>query len=291
MVKVVEKALEKEPEQRWQSAEEMADALEQALEAGPRTLGGGEAVMRRVERDAQAKLGRIAVAVVIGLAAIAVGAFIVLQPRAGGDGVRRSTTRGNGVTAVVVPAEATLEVTIAQASTDSAAGATGFASPEPVAAGAAGAPPARTPGVAGSASAPAGAARANAEANTPEATTELAAAAPPGSPARGLDAAQLSAELVRHDSALQRCHQDVVVAALMRSPQGSDLPELGVLELDVALRVAASGQVRSADVTGNAPESLRRCVADVARSFSFPRAERESEARVPIVFTPNVVRQ
>ena len=118
-----------------------------------------------------------------------------------------------------------------------------------------------------------------------------ASAAPTAEPPRGLDAAQLSAELARHDGELQRCHQDVVVAALMKAPQGGNLPELGVLELDVTLHVAPSGQVRSADVRGDGPESLARCISEVAQRFSFPRAERESEARVPIVFTPNIVRQ
>jgi len=49
--------------------------------------------------------------------------------------------------------------------------------------------------------------------------------------------------------------------------------------------------VRSVDVRGDGPASLSRCVSEVARGFQFPKLERDSEARVPIVFTPNIVRR
>jgi tRNA A-37 threonylcarbamoyl transferase component Bud32 len=289
MVKVVEKALEKDPELRWQSASEMAEALQQALIAGPRTLGDAPQRVRRIEEDAQARLGRIAIAVVIVLAAIAAAAFIVLQPEPRPAG-EPEWTRERGSPVLEAPATSA-------ASTAASAGATAMATT----AGAAATLTAAATGASGTTSAPILPSVASAGAPSPMPTAPPTAPtgpalAPsttepdPADPPRGLDAEQLSRELSRHDAALQRCHQDVVVAAL-KVPGGGDRPELGVLQLDLALQVAASGQVRSVEVTGDGPDSLRRCVSEVARRFSFPRSDRDSEASVPIVFTPNIVRK
>lgn len=78
-----------------------------------------------------------------------------------------------------------------------------------------------------------------------------------------------------HRRMLQRCYNIAIRGV-------SDPPDR---RLDVSIRVAASGRVTSATVTGDELGPLNRCVEDGVRRWDFPESSAGGEAIFPIVFS------
>jgi tRNA A-37 threonylcarbamoyl transferase component Bud32 len=282
---VVERALEKKSENRWQSAQEMAEALRSALEHARRPRdGGGPALApppaavapttplgERVESVQGWPWGVIAAAVlVIGLA-VGVGAWTV------GRG-------GRVAHAAAKLARPTAEV----------------AEPSPIAE----APPRPTPGTA-SAPHPAATLPAAPRAAVPlpaaqqPPTAQSAPAAPvavsppssaPGTvaPVRPLDSAVLSGVLQAHQPELQRCYENAVVAS-MGEPGSSAAAALAKVRLDVVLAIAPSGKIDRVVVNGQAPAELKQCATAAITGWTFPASDRASDLSFPVVFQRELV--
>jgi hypothetical protein len=249
---VLERALHKNPELRWQSAREMSEALASALQHAGRTRTA------RGARREPASPPAAAIASVLHAPPPRAATPGWLWPLAALSLALIGTTlwaalRPPRNTASAAPASAAVGELVAAAEPSSLATPRADvteAKPEPA----------------------------------PEAPAQ-AAAAP-----SGLASEQLAQVMQSHDAELQRCYEDAVIAALMRDSAGTP-PNLQPLRLDVLLEVAAAGDVQSAEVNGDASLEMKRCMTDSIRSWRFPQAGGPTQARFPVIFQPNVVQR
>ena len=285
LVSVVERALHKDVTQRWQSAQEMAEALHQALEHGRRARAPAQAAAapRVPEAALRASIEQRAAAETsasgmprwwfAALAAVALvaaaGAFMVSRPR---HDLRAA--RASSVDALRPESRATHE-------------------PAPPAEPAQAQPrsqPAREPELAhAQPTQPAAVAAVEpAPAPTAAAAAPVAPAAAAAAPAKTSSAA-LAAVLAAHQGELERCYQESMVAALMK-PGAADAPAPASLRLDVELAIDPGGGVRDVTLRGDAPPDMRRCASDAMHAWRFPAADAPSSVMFPVVFQPTVVK-
>jgi serine/threonine-protein kinase len=286
---VIERALRKDPQKRWSSAQEMATALASAVEGrstahDANTLGMSalpsepSAPLRapgapKAERLSALRMVLLGMGSVIVLGAIAY--MITLGP---GSSRAESEVEAVAETATIEPV---VEPSSAAAKEMRAASGHAMAQ-SPV--HTADAPPAAVAPEA-----------IEVEEASPEPPPQAAlsvpapvpftAPAPP--PALGLSSEALAGVLGTAQGELQRCYEHSMVAALT-----SGQPALPALAYDVSLRVSPAGRVERAQVTStsaNAPPAIRACLQAAIDGLRFPTAAAASEARFPVVFQPAVV--
>ena len=287
LVSVVERALQKDVARRWQSAAEMAQALQIAL------------VHHQRSRGAQARDPALAHAHVVLAALPAEGApggrsshapwllaaaTIALVMVGGAVWAAVPGLRGqSSMTPSGEVAAAAREIDPAPLKSQPAApAAPQRADTEPTVTSA-GKSPAETNA----------AATDTAVASVATATPTVQVAAPPTQPSvapAALDAAALSDVMQRHDGELQRCHEEAVVALLMQP--GARAPDaIGPMRLDVELDVSPSGAVERVALEGGAGAEMKRCATSAMMSWRFPNSSGPTQVRFPVIFQPNIVRR
>jgi hypothetical protein len=92
-----------------------------------------------------------------------------------------------------------------------------------------------------------------------------------------------------HDAELQHCYEEAVVSALMRA--GGTAQPVEPLRLDIEIEVAASGDVQSAELRGDASPEMSRCMRDSIRAWRFPPASAPTQVRFPVIFQPTIVQR
>jgi hypothetical protein len=261
---VVERALQKSPDQRWQTADEMATALRQALAHGERTADGAvrvappPAAIAATELPLTMQEARLPHALIAGIALLiallGVGGALVLR-------MRPSAPAASAGVAFEPPPAATKPV----------------ATPSKAA-------PTTTPTTTTTTTATTTATTA---ATAPGAATPVAARATAS--AKALDASALGNVLQAHQSELQRCYENAVVASL--GAPGAAADTLARVRLDVALALAQSGKVDRVGLTGEAPEELKTCVSQAISRFEFPPSDRPSDLTFPVLFQREIVQR
>ncbi|MFI5308821.1 MAG: serine/threonine-protein kinase [Polyangiales bacterium] len=266
---VVERALQKNPDQRWQSAEDMADALRQALAHGERTADGAlrveppPAAIAATESPLQTQStgpswsGTVVLALVVAL----MGALGAVWWSRSHPAARSS-------------AEASLPTRRADDLRDQPAPSSEPKAPAQARADLARAPVAPEP-----------------KATSPEkpAPQPKAPDAPAKPAAKPLDANALSNVLEAHQGELQRCYENAVVASL--GTPGAAQDALARVRLDVAIALAASGKIDRVALTGEAPDELKACVSQAISGFQLPASDRPSDLTFPVVFQREVVQR
>jgi hypothetical protein len=279
LVAVVERALQKDVEQRWQSAAEMAQALQLALVHGQRA----RATQAQEQRAAAAALPGepvrfshapwLLAAATLALVAIG-GAVWAAAPglRSAGGRVTAADDHATAARAADPPPKRATEPT------------------EPSPAQPTKAAPANAPAAApASAPEPATSAATTLTATSPSAappSTVMPAAPTPA--ALGADA--LSDVLKHHESELQRCYEEAVIATLMQ-PGASAPGEIGPLRLDVELDISPEGAVERVDLQGDANPEMKRCATQAMTAWRFPNSAGPSQVRFPVIFQPNIVQR
>jgi len=264
---VVERALQKDVGQRWQSAAEMAEALRRALEDGSRTRRDGAraqlnapvapalaaATRHASERRTVTPLlaGALALGVLVVAGAVWAGLPRARQPRA----------------QHAAPAPRAIAKRAALA-------------PQPALAAVRDVHTAPTPATSSA---------------LPSASTQVVPSVSDTSPKQNqapavLDAEHLSQVLREHDRELQRCYEDAVIATLMRA--AAEKPEqIQPLHLDFELDVGAAGEVGRVVVHGDASQDMRACVTRAISSWKFPNSQGSTQLRFPVIFQPKVVQR
>ena len=283
MVKVVERALAKQPDKRWQSAEEMADALRIALAGEERTSsprvsdGDGVAVPAAAVRsqlndaaEPRAAEGRGSGRGAYRLIGAAVGALTVVAA-AGAWALSRPSADARA-TSLSEEASGSLAAAPKQAPAPDP-------SPDP--------DPNPRPGPVP----PPGPGPTLDPSPRPDPNPDPNPDPSPNAPAAaGLDSSALSAVLREHDAELQRCYEDAVVAELMKAgsaPAADPAP----VRLDAEITIATSGTVEKLTLRGDASDAMRTCAQKAIQAWKFPSATAPTEVRFPMVFQPNIVRQ
>ncbi len=289
LVAVVERALHKDPAQRWQSAAEMAEALQHALDHARRAqqTGAGPiapppaalaASAAAAPAPAGARSWGARGAVGLGALALALGAVVAWIA------IGRARDPARARLAPLAPIAAEAEA----------------ASPRPAPAAASPAPAAAAPAPAASAGATraagvpaagvAGAPRAAGVLPVPAApNAQPAAAAPPAQPqAQPLGLAAVSEVLRAHQDELQRCYQEAVVASL-DEPASAEAASLASVRIDAAVAVTPAGAVERVALQGAAPEQLQRCARAAIRAWRFPASNLPSDLHFPLLFQREVV--
>jgi serine/threonine-protein kinase len=289
MLTVIERALQKDVDLRWQSAHEMADALEQALEHGRRRRGAGASdVDGRVSSAAQTiveqrgvdttllpqRLMLTAMAVVLGVAGLV--AWVVTHrhtEQAVPVPTVLAAARSDGSEGAALPPKEALAGGVA-AKREGSSTLPRVANAAPLA------PPVN----------------ANREASSPPppppqpSPTQPVEASPGRAAVNTLDSAAISRALQDHDRDLQRCYEDQVAADLMR-PASANAPPPAPVRMDAEFEVDPAGAVQKLSLTGEASEALKRCVDATMTRWEFPRSAGTTEVRFPIVFQPNIVQR
>jgi serine/threonine-protein kinase len=312
VVKVIERALDKQPDKRWQSAEEMADALRNALSPdeharAARALGvpmgsGVPDVALRSQLDANANAaggggvggGRDGASTTRGATArssvrsygaiAAIAALISIAGAAGAWALSRPTVREPPAVGDELDTQPSSELP----SPSPTPSPSPNPSPNPNPSPSPSPTPNRNPGSGSESESDPGA---ESESDPESGSVAVSGAVPTAAASRtGLDQSALSNVLRAHDAALQRCYEDLIVAQLM-NPGTAPPTDPAPVRLDVQLTVAPDGTVAKLELTGDAPEAMRACARTEIQSWRFPPATAPTELRVPMVFQPNVVRQ
>ncbi|MDH5671841.1 MAG: protein kinase [Myxococcales bacterium] len=254
LVTIVERAMKKDLERRWQSAGLMAEALRSALtptRGVPRPAAAVMASPAPPPEPAGTPPWILAAGL---LAMLAVGA-------AGWAAFARRAAPGS-------------EVAVAQAAMNGAAEAAVGAAP----------PLAEAAEAAGSAGSEPRAAAATSEKNLAEGELQAPTAEPELPERIGGD---LFAPILNaHQGQLQQCYQDVVASTLLEQP---DAPAPQAVRLDVQLSASPAGRVTGVTIAGEGSPELKRCVRRVAEAFRLPEARGRSELRFPVVFKPVLI--
>lgn len=257
VVSVIERALHKNVEQRWQSAADMSAAFARALERGRRGR-------TKASPHAEPNLPEAAIASVLRapearatapgwlLPAVFVAALVI----------------GAAVFAALRPARGVPEGAVLAGSQLDAVGRTALATdPDPKSSS----DPDLDPGP---------------DARSGE--TLSGVAAPPAP--QGLSSEQLAHVLQSHDRELQRCYEEAIVGMLMQT--GADAPQrIEPMRLDLRFEVEAVGSVRNVHVDGSAGPELKRCMVDCIAAWRFPRSAVPTQVRLPVIFRPNIVQR
>jgi serine/threonine-protein kinase len=273
LVAVVERALQKDVEQRWQSAAEMAQALQLALVHGQRARAAQAQEQRAAAPALPGEPVRFSHApwllAALTLALVAIGGAVwAAAPawRSAGGRVTASDERATVTRAADPPpkrATDPIEPSPAQPT-------------EPAATPANAAEPAASAATALIATSPSSAPR---------------SAVLPSAPApTALGEGALSDVLTRHESELQRCYEEAVIAVLMQA--GASAPgEIGPLRLDVELDVSPEGAVERVELQGDANPEMKRCATQAMTAWRFPNSAGPSQVRFPVIFQPNIVQR
>jgi serine/threonine-protein kinase len=287
MIEVVERALQKDLALRWQTAREMADALEHALDHErkhrmSREVGNGASftyqrpVVVKPHADKSTGVPRMVLAAALGLALVVAGIATWRITRGDTVGAGAKSTTGSPVVESASTAQERREPAAAQPvapSTDAREAAhtappsaQALPSTQPTATVTTTEPPTPTP--------------------VEPAHDDTKSAGQVNT----LSADELSKVLQAHDRDLQRCYEDHVVSELMK-PQRTASPPPGPMRLDVEFDVNPSGAVQRLVVKGETNDALERCVADTVALWRFPSTPGTTEVHFPLVFQPNVVQR
>ena len=290
LVKVVERALNKQVDKRWQSAGEMAAALrtiaadEERGSDASTAVGDlavpAAAVRSQVEGNAKpAPSLRAPLAIGLALCALVAGAgaWALSRPTH-----RTTLAAGTGALAAAgepapaePPAAEAVEPPAAEASAPPVATVPPAAEPAapPVRAAEPGEPP-----------------RPADNTGSPLPPAAKAAAVALEAPAAGLAADVISSALRAHDGELQRCYEDSVIAELTAA-QAPSQQDPAALRLDAELTIDPAGTVSKLELRGDIPEAMRGCARAAIQSWKFPVAKAPTDIRFPMVFQPNIVRR
>ena len=293
---VVERALEKEPQERWQDAGEMAAALPQALEARRRSATAAERP-RAMRAERAAQVARIAAQPEPepsrGLPLWFYGATVLAMGAIGGILWSASASGGEAVAEAVAEAEAvagseTGTATETETETETGTGTgteTVAGSVAETETGTATATATATETVAGSvAETETGTAAGTAAEIVREAEAE---STPIRAPARGLGGEELAQVLGAHQGEMQKCYESAMLELLLRRPN----IEVAPLRVDVALDVSAAGRVRGVTLTGDMPAGMEACCRRKLLAWRFPSADQSTDLGFPVVFQPTVIRR
>lgn len=113
-----------------------------------------------------------------------------------------------------------------------------------------------------------------ARSETPAPEEEPSAPAADGAATDELTAAQLRAVVTREQPGIRRCYEHAAIAE-GRAPG---------LRLDVAVTIGPTGRVTTVDATGPELGTLRGCVEDAMRGWTFPPSSGTTRTRIPYVF-------
>jgi serine/threonine-protein kinase len=292
LVEVVERALRKRPEERFESATQMCEALAavsfeavpQSASSVPPRPGGAARDPSAVTRAASASAQLLAAARAGRTPPTAQGGVppgALPRPPAISTPARAPTPTGiltGALTGTVLLCTLTWLMLRTPGAVEPAAfgqltasRSVRDASPAPVAGSAA--PQTTTPSEA--APSPLTAAAPSEPAPQPR------AAAP-----EGLPQTVLSPVLAAHQPGLEQCLQQSVVSQLLAGAQ-----RVASSRLDVELHVAPSGRVERVEIAGPAPPDLLACLRGQLLTAAFPRADAATTCRYPLVLTPTVVGQ
>lgn len=300
---VVEKALRKDPAERYVSARELASALAGAaamdgpVEEGPHSHERPVVPERAASRRQAAQPPRASAAatraarparatrsepsrVGRGAHGWVVGAAVLLLLSVGLLAIALSGRSGGGGGAADVSADARVAPAVAAAPAVPA---------EPVEVGGKAAGPVMQAHEANDdapqpAAEPSGPAALQAEPRAPPSQPEETAA-PTAQPAAPLTHEQITQVMASHEAEIQRCFQDALGAALTA---GTPLPE-GNVRLDVSLVARISGQAGSVRVEGQTLPGVSECVSESVSAWRFPPTTAETPIRFPLVFQPTVL--
>jgi serine/threonine-protein kinase len=280
---VIERALRKDPQKRWSSAQEMASALGAAVEGRSTAHDANTLGMSALPSEPSAPpapplvtaAGRELSA--LRLIVLGMGAVIVLGALAYiatlGPWSRGSSRKSELATLSAEPVPTpVLDVALTAAAQPPIGRPAQPVAPQAIE-------------VEDVAAAPAP--HHDRAAQVPIPVPVTAPAPPPLPAAHGLSSEALAGVLTAAQGELQRCYEQAMVAALT-----SGQPALPVLAFEVSLRVSPEGRVERAQVTTTqreAPAPLRACLQGVIDGLRFPAAGAASDARFPIVFQPAVV--
>ncbi len=114
--------------------------------------------------------------------------------------------------------------------------------------------------------------------------SNTARAADPQPVPQPLPPEMLTRTLSEHQAEMQHCLEEAVVAQMLA---GSTQTE--ALVLNIGLEIAATGRVDSVEVQGKAPPELIRCVRERLEAATFPEAGAPTEFHYPLLFQPTIV--
>jgi tRNA A-37 threonylcarbamoyl transferase component Bud32 len=274
LIRVVERALRKDPGERYQSALEMADALRAvrfqpdavspaktanvAARRAPAAIAAAPAWPAMSTRRDETSSSWVGLLLGAGaLLALAALLFFVLRPKdEPASDSRRANTELQPADDSHAPAE--------QVAEDPALAAAEHAEPtEPT------------------------------EREAPSDPQQPAAPQPPIAAAQpdAVDSEPLSGEIIgrviaEQQGAMQSCLEDAMVAEMLAG--GKPPPSL---RLDVQLRISAAGPLERVEVTGEGSTELRNCVQRRLSNVSFPKSGAPTTFRYPLLFTPKVLGQ